>query len=164
MSNWKDIKEEIYSIVDGMTVAGGYNYDWQTIRRIDTYHDENELCKFTLHYPEEEAFEEDASDEFPPPTMMRSLSRKVEFKCKPVSDMLEVDTDDVIDLNNDALDKALCDIKKAFNSDSLSSCNKGVKRVDFEEAVKEPIESSGAYYPFLLSANFRIFYQEPRSL
>ena len=162
MGNWKSIKEEIYNIVGTMTIANGYNYDWETVRRYDAYTMETTNCVFSLHYPEEEAFVEDATDEMPPPTMTRSLVRSVEFKCKPISDALDVDTEDVIDENNDALDKAFEDITKAFYSDTLGSCNLGVKKVEFTEAVKEPISSKGAYYPFLLSANFRIYYHEPR--
>ena len=147
-----------------MTVVGGYNYDWQVERRLDTYNGENELCKFTLHYPEDDVIEEDASDEFPPPTLVRSLVRNCEFKLKPVSDMLDVDVDTVVDLNNDALDKAVDDIQKAFNSDTLVSCNLGVKRVDFESWNKEEIDSKGAYYPYIANAVFRIYYFKARSL
>jgi hypothetical protein len=167
MSDWKDIKEEIYFIVDGMTVAGGYNYDWQAERRLDKYTGENKLCKFTLRYPEDSPFEDDITgedDRFLADSMSQVLERECEFVLMPVSDMGVVKPKNIIDLNNDALDKALRDIRKAVSINTLSVCGLGVLGVEYGPAIKEETAGGSVYYPFVCNLNMKIIYSDSRSL
>ena len=161
---WKDIKEEIYTLVESLNVVGGYNFDWVTRRRPDTYMESDALAYFSLHYPEDEEFEEDASDEFSGDSLSRFLARNVEFHLRVRSDATTLDPDTVKDLNNDANDRALEDIRLAFGSDTLNTCNKGIHLVSYVSAGKEEHTSQSAYYPYSVRATYRIIYKEPRRL
>ena len=165
--SWKDIKEQIYTLVDAMTVVGGYNYDWTTYRRIDTYTLSTENCVFSLRYPEDGVIEEDLTgedDRYLADQMSQVLARNCEFMLKPVSDMLEVDQEDVLDLNNDALDKALDDIRKAISINKLNTCGLGILGVEYAGVDYEEITSQGVYYPNMYKVEMRIIYTDSRSL
>ena len=164
--SWKDIKEEIYSIVDGMTVAGGYNYNWVTIRRIDAFTLNDESCVFSLRYPTASPFRENITrdGDYPADSMTEIYARDVELVCKPVSDMLEVDVDDVLDLNNDAIDKAQNDIDKAINIGTLNTCGYGILGVEYGASTLEVNTSGDVYYPYLLNITVRIIYSKSRSI
>ena len=167
MSAWNPIKEEIYNIVDAMTVVGGYNYDWTTYRRIDTYTLSTENCVFSLRYPADGLIEEDITgedDNYLADQMSQVLARNCEFMLKPVSDMTAVDTEKVIDYNNDALDKALDDIRKAISVNTLNTCGLGILGVEYVGVEFEEITSQGAYYPFMYKVEYRIIYNVARSL
>ena len=160
--SWSGIKAEIYTILGGITVSGGANYDWSTAKRLDTYISDGQGLVATVHYPEDSPFEEDISDEVFTPSINRMLKRTIEIKVRVVSDTLDIDVDNIIDENNDALDKALDDLTCALSSDTLGTCNLGVKGVVYTTASKESIDSKGIYYPFLLNATYEIIYSKVR--
>ena len=160
--SWTGIKAEIYSILDAITVVGGANYDWSTAKRLDEYIPDSDGLVATIHYPEGSPFETDVSEEFFTSSINRMLMRTIEIKIRVVSDALVVDTDELIDENNDAIDKALDDLTAALSSDTLGTCNLGVKGVNYVSASKEDIESKGVYYPYLLNVEYQIIYSKAR--
>jgi hypothetical protein len=164
--SWEDIKEEIYTLVEGLTTTGApvYNFNWVTRRRPDTYMVSDALAYFALHYPEDEDFEEDVSEEYNATSLTRFLARNVEFHLRVRSDATTLDPDTVKDLNNDANDRALKDIRLAFGSDTLNTCNKGIHEVNYVSAGKKQNTAQSAYYPYSVRATYRIIYKEPRRL
>lgn len=159
---WSGIKAEIYSILDAIAVVDGNNYDWSVVKRLDTYISDSQGLVATIHYPEDTPFEEDVTSEFMTPSTDRMLKRTIEIKTRVVSDALDVNVDNIIDENNDALDKALDDLTGALCSDTLGTCNLGIKGVNYVSASKERIDSQGVYYPFLLNATYEIIYSKVR--
>ncbi len=160
--SWTEIKEEIYTILDSITAGGTVNYDWSTAKRLDTYIPDSAGLVATIHYPTDSPFETDVSEDYFTPSINRMLARTIEIKVRVVSDTLIVDVDDIVDENNDALDKALDDLTCALSSDTLGTCNKGVKGVEYISASKEEIDSQGIYYPYLLNVEYQIIYSKVR--
>jgi hypothetical protein len=165
VNKWKDIKEAIYAFIPDMTVANGYNYDWVEYRRIDTYQPETLIGKaaLSLEYPVDRPFEADVSEDFRPQLNTRSKMRDIDFMCRVISDTDgTIEVDDVVDQDNDALDKALWDIQKAINTGTLNACGFGIRAADYIDAEKEEIESGGVFFPYLLKVNYNIVYTETR--
>jgi hypothetical protein len=154
------IKEQIYTILDSIAVVGGYNFDWGTKRRIDTYIKTSETVTATVHYPEDSPLAEEllegSTNEY------RLMVRTVEIKARVKSSATTLRTENMVDENNEVVDEMLDDLHKAFNSSTLNSCSLGVQSVDFISANKEDITSKGAYFPFLLNAEFQIIYKKER--
>ena len=160
--SWTGIKAEIYSILDAVSIAGGANYDWSTAKRLDTYIPDSAGLVATIHYPTDSPFETDVSADYMTPSINRMLERAIQIKVRVVSDTIAVDVDEVVDENNDALDKALDDLICALSSDTLGTCNLGVKGVQYVSASKEEIDSQGIYYPYLLNVEYQIIYSKVR--
>jgi len=160
--SWQNIKSEIYTMLDSIAIVDGYNYDWDTEKRYDTYIPDNDNVTATVHYPTDAPFEVDVSEEENAVSNERILRRDIEIKCRVVSDATVVDEDDIVDENNDALDKALEDLLAKFGGNYLLTCGNGVYKVDYIQASKEDITSKGVYYPFLLNVEFSIFYRVQR--
>jgi hypothetical protein len=100
---------------------------------------------------------EDSANEY------RVIQRNIEIKAKVVSTATIVKPTDMVDQNNDALDNMTQDLQKAFNSNTLSTCDLGVKDVIVGDISKEKIDSGTVYYPFLLNAEFQIIYKQVRN-
>lgn len=162
---WSAIKEAIYALADAMApedppVAGGYNFDWDTGRRADRGY---ELPTFIIEYPVNVPFETDVTREGGVSSTEWRLRRRVLFIGRVPSDMLVAVDEEVIDKNNDALDKALDDFQKMFDGTiGTTLCPLGVKKITFVSSAKRPLPSNGVYYPFELIATYDIDYTKKR--
>jgi hypothetical protein len=161
MSAWGDIKTKIYDSLGAIAVVDGYNYDWGTEKRLDIYIKTSANVTATVHYPEDEPIAEEILEEST--NEYRVISRNIEIKCRVISTATVINSKDVVDQNNDALDSALEDLYTVFNSNTLNTCDLGVKDVIFVTASKESITSKSVYYPFLLNAEFQIIYKQVRN-
>jgi len=164
MNKWHDIKETIYGLIPNMTVANGYNYDWVEYRRPDTYQPETETGSacLSIHYPEDRPFELRVTDDVRTTQNRETWLRDIDIVCRVISDNIVTHEETVIDLNNDALDKARWDVKRAINTGTLNDCALGIRAVDVVDVSKIEIDSNGVYFPFLLQVNYNITYEEKR--
>ena len=160
MSSFGAIKEQVYTILGSIAVVDGYNFDWGTKRRLDTYIKSSETVTATVHYPEDAPLAEEILDQST--NEYRIIARNIEIKAKVKSTTTIIKTENVVDENNEVIDDMLDDLMTAFNSSTLNSCDLGVQSVDFITASKEDITSKGAYYPYLLNAEFQIIYRKAR--
>lgn len=170
--SWKNIKEAIYSDVNEMTVANGYNYDWSTNRRTDSYIPISEQAgstspdvSFILEYPDDGSpLFEDKSKEGGISSRERRMKREVRFVARVTSDMTVIDAENLIDLNNDAIDKALDDILKKFCGKVMQQhyCENGVRSIEPIQGFKRAIESKSAYLPYELVVIYLFDYKESR--
>lgn len=165
MNEWGDIKEQIYTLLGNITTTvevDSPNYDWQTRRRIDKYVKRGAKVTATIHYPEDSPFEVNVSEEEKAMSGEEICRRDIQIKCSIVSESLRVDPETIIDENNDALDKTLRDLQSAMANQYLNTCGLGVYKVYYADANKEKIEGKSAYYPFLLNAEYSIYYRVAR--
>ena len=166
MSDWTDIKEEIYTQLEAISTTDidhPANYDWQTKRRLDKHIARTPKVTATIHYPEDEPFEEDVSIEKEASVGECIKKRVIDVQCKIKSKAAALRSLGIIDQNNDALDDALEDLKIVFGNFSLQTCNLGIQDVSGGVASKVEIESKSAYYPFMLVVRYEILYSTKRS-
>ena len=160
MSGFGDIKESIYTILGSMAVVDGYNFDWTTKRRLDTYVKSSTTVNATIHYPVDtplgEEIREISTNEY------RVISRTIEIKSKVKSTATVLKTEDMVDESNEVIDGMIYDLHKAITTTAINSSCLGVLDVVMGSIVKENITSNAAYYPFLLNAEFTIIYKEER--
>ena len=161
MSSFGDIKKKVYEILDAISTVDGYNYEWTTKKRLDTYIKSSKtLVTSTIHYPEDSPIAEEILEEST--NEYRLISRNIEIKSKVQSKATTIKTVDLVDQNDEVIDNMLDDLYCAFNSSTLGSCDLGVIEVNFVSANKEDITSKSGYYPFLLNAEFQIVYKKER--
>jgi len=162
MSSFKAIKEQIYSILDGISTANGAYYNWSTIRREDTFVKDSADVVATIRYPNDSPFVQNGEGEITPTNINRIMMRSIEIVCLLKSKTSLIQVENIVDEDNDALDEAVDDVLCALSSDSLNSCSLGVKAVEFIGATKEEIDSSDIYYPYNLVVEFNIYYNKAR--
>ena len=158
--SFAEIKEKIYDLLEAVAVVDGNNYDWDTIRRLDTHTKEVGGVYATIHYPDDEDFATEVLDQST--NEYRLLERDIEIKCRVKSDATLLKQRTAVDLFNDAVDKVEVDCLKALNSSSLGSCSLGVQRVDYITMRKESVTSKSGYYPNLVNLRFMITYKMAR--
>ena len=160
MSSFGAIKTQVYSILGSIATVDGYNFNWSTKKRLDTYVKETANVTATVHYPTDSPLAEEilegSTNEY------RLLARNIEIKAKVKSKTTIINEENIVDENNEVIDEMLDDLCGAFNSSTLNSCDLGVVEVNFLTASKEDITSKGVYYPFLLNAEFQIIYKRER--
>lgn len=160
---WKDIKEAIYNQADAMSVADGYNYDYDTGRRVDRNY---EAPTFILEYPVNSNFYQEVSKLGGVSSFQRRNRRRCLFVGRILSKIATLDTPEdelVIDGNNDALDEVLEDFLKRWDgSIPPELCQHGVKIVEIVSAIKRPLSSKGVYYPYELVVYVDIDYVTKR--
>ncbi len=159
--SFKIIKELLYDIAETMTVANGYNYDWTTSRRTDLYNKSEAV--FSVEYPDGAPFELNVDELGGINSFQYRNRRNLLFVAKIKSDLTVVIADEVIDKNNDALDKALDDYTKAFcGTISQALCEQGVRIITFNGAVKRATTTGNVYYPYELVVEYDLDYIKTR--
>lgn len=159
--SFKEIKEELYTQAESMTIANGFNYDWVTGRRADLSYKNDAV--FIIEYPDTEPFESNNDEAGGISSFQYRNIRKIYIIGRVKSDLTTVILEDIIDKNNDALDKALQDLKKKFcGKINNTLCENGVIKIDYGNAYKREIESKGVYYPYELLYEMTIEYTEQR--
>ncbi len=152
----------MYTIIDDLSIAGGSNYDWSTIRRLDRYVPTQAGAVAYIAYPVDAPFEEDVTSDYPTDSLSIAKKRTVTIECRILSNSTAINTETLIDEDNDALDNALRDIQLAFMGNGLNSQCLGVMAIEYVSATKVPYESKPAYYPFKLEIELNIIYRESR--
>ena len=163
---WKNIKEALYAEMQGITAGGQIsedhvaNYTWGTGRDASlTYPDSK--ATFILEYPLNRPFEDNKKGAKGITSFERKNSRIVHFIGRVISDLGVVTADEILDKNNDALDKALEDIKSVFcGAIPNTLCREGVTLIGYSNATKRPLESKGPYYPYEVLVAYEIEYVE----
>jgi len=161
-NEWKNIKEEFYTMALEMTVANGFNFDWTTGRRADLSYKDDAV--FIIEYPVGQPFEQNVSNISKGITSFQYRERRqVMFIGRVMSALTTLEAEDIIDKNNDALDDALDDIKKRFCGEINDIlCSNGTYKIEYSNAYKRALSSKGDYYPYELVVIYTIDYTETR--
>lgn len=161
--SWKNIKEAFYTMASEMTIADGYNFDWDTSRNVNIYHKPD--ATFIIEYPDTEPFEENISEEGGINSYQYKLQRTVLFVGRVKNQTNKLNMDTIIDTDNDALDLALDDITRKFCGAIVTDpelCQNGVREIEYINVSKRELDSHTAYYPYDLVVEFSIKYIKSR--
>jgi len=161
---WKEIKEIFYQQADSMSTPD-FNFNWEIGRNVKENYDAN--ATFIIEYPKGSPIEENNDDAGGITSRQYRNDRIVLFVGRVISDFdnLTDDTsENIVDSANDALDRALEDIKKKFcgEIDPATLCPEGVKKIQYLNAVHRDLPSGGAYFPTELVVTYLISYTENR--
>lgn len=161
MNGFEQIKEQLYTVLGSIATVDGYNFNWTTKKRLDTFIKEAPTVTATVHYPEDAPLGEGEIRELST-NEYRVMSRIVEIKSKVKSTTTVINQEEIKDQNNEVIDGMIWDLHKAINVSSLNSPCLGIIDVFLGTPVKESITSKGVYYPFLLNMEIEIIYKEER--
>ena len=163
--NWTSAKAAIIAAIGDITVANGYNYDWNYVNRTDIHQPFD--IYVSMDTPEgEENNDQDEGGSVG--TNEYANSRKVEFYIYLADDDLNRDIDVVVESVEDKLELALDDFKLKFNNDNDDTlCAAGVWYMQYmgmEWVTAEDGESKADIYaPIKMKVIYEIKYRQQRS-
>jgi hypothetical protein len=162
--NWTSAKAAIIESISDITVANGFNYDWNYVNRTDIHQPFDIYVSMDTPEGEENT---DAEDGGSVGTNEYSNKRMAEFYLKVKDDTQDRDIDDVVESCEDKLELALDDFKKKFNNDNNDTlCAAGVwymQYMNMEWVTAEDGESKADIYaPIKMKVIYEVRYRQNR--
>ena len=147
-----NIIQEIESLIDSMTIVGGYNYDWP---RPSDYTDRARYSTFPasfVRYKSERIAESNIAVLYG--FQNAEILIEIEYKITPGTSVNPKFTADLY------LDKALADLRKLFRQSDASGYLplSGEAVMSFVSSEKEDIERNDSHRPVKLITTWDVFY------
>lgn len=157
MAIWQDIKNALKQMIDEMTIANGFNYDWKYHSNDNIYHPENAVA---LIFTEEE----NTDDNNYTGTNQYRNTRQVTIKVKCVNTLSTNDIDLIRELCEEAYEKALLDILKKFNSTYNIAGDTGAIDLQYLGMSYEENEDGDVFMPYVMLISYRVKYIHERGI
>lgn len=155
--NWTSVKTAILDSIEDITVANGYNYDWNTVNRTDIHQPYDIYVQMDTPEGEENL---DTDDGGSVGTNEYSNKRMVEFYLYLKDDTLDRDLDDVVESVEDKLELALDDFKKKFNNNNDDTlCASGLWYMQYNSMEWVTAEDGESKADIFAPIKMRVIYE-----
>lgn len=157
---WIDIKEELYSLIETMTILNGYNYNWSAKKNSYEFHPESVYARIIANEEENQDYTNNVGiDQY---KQRRTFDFYV-YAAATIGD--DIDPDEVRENSIDALELALVDLKNMFNgviNDTL--CAAGCRMIQYIEMSFVDDDKAGVSAPVKMLVEYDIDYLENRNI
>lgn len=145
-------EENMAILVEGMTIADGYNYDWGTVNQPD-------LAKCTFPCAVIEMDPEETNLDEPTGVHAGAYLNEVAIKIRAVGKLDTEHTNPVFE-NNKTLNKALDDLKKVFGTNY--SLNGTVDTIMYRRSLRITKQAGDIFIPSELESHWIVRYTQDR--
>ena len=158
MADFNDIKTALYDMVNTMTIANGYNFNWANHRVTYTAHPE--LAVLTIRTESEENTDKNAYTG----TNQYRQTRNIIFSVRVISDLGIVNFDEIIDNSETKLEIAKKDVLKRYNSTYNIAGDAGAISLMYQGMEYEDDANADIFAPVKMNMKFTVKYIEDRQV
>ena len=148
-------EDNINILISGITVAGGYNYNWGTVNQ-------NDLAKCTFPAAMAELDPEETNLDTPDGIHAGAYLNEAGFKIRIVGQIPQETTNPVYEINK-VLNKALDDLKQVFGTEPGASLNDNVDLMQYQRSVRIGKMAGDIFIPKELETFWMVKYHQDRT-